>query len=191
VHSVHHGDRKGGPPLFPGPRHGYLQKALGHRVYRKLTHTNLYLNAGSHHHLSNKQTVLSTWVHRARAFCDGDSLHSELVFLRDIFRQNGYKGWQSHNVPNHRPDISKPSNRPISVAFLLYAWPIFSRISRVLARHNIKSVVLPHKKISRFLRPVKAILEFSTPGVYRIPCECGRVCIGQTVYSVDTRLREL
>jgi hypothetical protein len=63
---------------------------LGHRVYRKPTHTNLYLNAGSHHHPSNKQAALSTLVHRARALCDQDSLPVELVLLRDIFRQNGY-----------------------------------------------------------------------------------------------------
>jgi hypothetical protein len=37
---------------------------LGHRVHRKPTHTNLYLNARSnarsHHHLANKLAVLST-----------------------------------------------------------------------------------------------------------------------------------
>jgi hypothetical protein len=29
-----------------------------------------------------------------------------------------------------------------------------------------------------------------TPGVYRIPCECGNVYIGQTRLSVDARLKE-
>jgi hypothetical protein len=37
--------------------------SLGHRVYRKATHTNLYLNAGSHHLPSSKQAILSTLVH--------------------------------------------------------------------------------------------------------------------------------
>jgi hypothetical protein len=41
--------------------------SLGHRVYRKATHTNLYLNAGSHHHPSSKQATLSTLVLRDRA----------------------------------------------------------------------------------------------------------------------------
>jgi hypothetical protein len=52
--------------------------SLGHRVYRKPTHTNLYLHANFHHHPSNKQALLSTLVHRARALCDHESLHDEL-----------------------------------------------------------------------------------------------------------------
>jgi hypothetical protein len=40
--------------------------SLGHRVYHKPTHTNLYLNSSSHHHPSNKHAVLSTLVHRVR-----------------------------------------------------------------------------------------------------------------------------
>jgi hypothetical protein len=63
-------------------------------------------------------------------------------------------------------------------------------MSRVLAWHNIKSIGLSHKTSSSFLRPVKDNLGFRTPGVYRIPCECGRVYIGQTGRSVDTRLKE-
>jgi hypothetical protein len=67
---------------------------------------------------------------------------------------------------------------------------IFNRISRVLTRHNIKSVGLPHMKLSSLLRPVKDHLELRTPGVYRIPWECCRVYIGQTGRSVNIRLKE-
>jgi hypothetical protein len=45
-------------------------------------------------------------------------------------------------------------------------------------------------KLSSLLRPVKDHLGLGTPGVYRIPCECGRVYIGQTGRSVDVRLKE-
>jgi hypothetical protein len=48
--------------------------SLGHKVYCKPTHTNLYLSAMSHHHPSNKQVVLSTLIHRTRTLCDEDSL---------------------------------------------------------------------------------------------------------------------
>jgi hypothetical protein len=40
---------------------------LGHKVYRKPTHTSLYLNANAHHHPSSKQALLNTMVHRAHS----------------------------------------------------------------------------------------------------------------------------
>jgi hypothetical protein len=159
-------------------------------VYRKQTHTNLYLNAKYHHHPSNKRAVLSTLLHRARSLCDEDSLQAELVFLKHIFRENGYSDRQIHRAPNRRPLLPQLDNKPYSVAFLLFVGTVFNRISRVLARHNIKSVGLPHMKLSSLPRPVKDHLGLRTPGVYRIPCECGRVYTGQTGRSVDIRLKE-
>jgi hypothetical protein len=111
------------------------------------------------------------------------------VFLRDVFSQNGYSDRQINRVLNRRPNISKTDNNPDSVAFLPYVSTIFNRMSRVLSRHNIKSVGLPRRKICSFLRPVKDKLGLRTSGVYRIPCECGMVYIGQTGRSVDTRLK--
>jgi hypothetical protein len=160
--------------------------SLGNRVYRKPTHINLYLNAGSHHHPSNKQAAFSTLVHRARALCDQDSLPAELAFLRDTFRQNGYNDRQISRVLNQRPHINQPNDNQDTVTFLPYVGTIFNRISRVLSRHNIKSVGLPSKEISNFLWPVKDPLELRTLGIYRIPCECG----GQTGCTVDTMLKE-
>jgi hypothetical protein len=63
--------------------------SLGNKVYHKLTHTNLYPRAKSHHHPSKKQAVLSTLAYRARALSDEDILQAELMFLRH-FKENGY-----------------------------------------------------------------------------------------------------
>jgi len=64
--------------------------SLGHRVYWKPTHTNLYLHQNSHHHPANKQSVLASLTHRAKALCDQDSLTQELEFLTTVFKDNGY-----------------------------------------------------------------------------------------------------
>jgi len=48
--------------------------SLGHKVYRKPTHTNLYLHQNSHHHPANKQSVLASLIHRDKSLCDQDSL---------------------------------------------------------------------------------------------------------------------
>jgi hypothetical protein len=59
--------------------------SLGHKVYRKPTHTNLYLHHRSHNHTANKQSVLSSLIHRARSLCDQESLPQELQFLTTVF----------------------------------------------------------------------------------------------------------
>jgi hypothetical protein len=60
----------------------------------------------------------------------------------------------------------------------------------MLSRHIMKSVALPPRKISNFLRPVKDDLGLKTPGMYSIPCDWGQVYIGQTGLSIDTRIKE-
>jgi hypothetical protein len=123
--------------------------------------------------------VLSPLIHRARALCDEDSLQAELAFLKDVFKENGYNDRQIHRALKRRPHLPQPDNELHSVAFLPFVGTVFNRISRVLARHNIKSVGLPHMKLPSLLCPVKEHLGLRTPGVYRIPCECGRVYMGR------------
>jgi hypothetical protein len=60
----------------------------------------------------------------------------------------------------------------------------------MLAKHNIKIVGLPPRKISSFLRPVKDDPELRTPDVYSISCECGQAYIRQTGRSIATRMKE-
>jgi hypothetical protein len=63
--------------------------SLGHKVYPKPTHTNLYLHQNLHHHPVNKQSVLTSLKHRAKALCD-----QELEFLTTVFKDNGYSPQQ-------------------------------------------------------------------------------------------------
>jgi hypothetical protein len=67
---------------------------LGHKIYRKLTHTKLYLRWDSHHHPANEQSVLDSLIHRAEALCNQDSLTQELEFYTIIFKEHGYSPQQ-------------------------------------------------------------------------------------------------
>jgi len=60
----------------------------------------------------------------------------------------------------------------------------------MLAKHNIRSVALPPRKISDYLPPVKDALGLRTPGIYSIPCECGRVFIGKSGRSIQLQIKE-
>ena len=63
---------------------------LSTRVYRKITHTDRYINYASHHHPKTKTGVIACLRNRAEKVCDQQSLESELSHLKKTFRANGY-----------------------------------------------------------------------------------------------------
>jgi hypothetical protein len=79
--------------------------------------------------------------------------------------------------------------KPTTTAYLPYI-NTYGRLSRMLAKCNIKSVALPHRKIASYLPPVKDAIGLKTPGIYRIPCECGSVYNGQSSWSIHLRIKE-
>jgi hypothetical protein len=80
--------------------------------------------------------------------------------------------------------------KPTAKAFLPYVSTISGRISRILNKHNIKTVNLPPNKLRNQLVRAKDPAGLKVPGVYRIPCECGDVYIGETCRTIETRIKE-
>ena len=84
----------------------------------------------------------------------------------------------------------KTEDKPISRAYLPYTEATYGRISRMLTKHNIKNVPIPPRKISSYMPPTKDAPGLRTPGIYKIPCERGKVYIGQSGRSVQLRIKE-
>jgi hypothetical protein len=104
---------------------------------------------------------------------------------------SGYSEWQI--LQAHKPLTRAPpqcGEESTSVAFLLFVGMTLNRISRVLPKHNVKMVGLQPRKLSSFLRSIKDDVALKMPGVWSIPCECGKVCVGQTGRSIETRVTE-
>jgi len=107
--------------------------SLGHKVYQKPTHTNLYLHQKSHHHPANKHSVLSSLVHRAKTLCDQENLAPELTFLTNVFKQNGYSHQQIQRAIEPATLTNKTEDKPMSTAYLPYTQTTYGRLSRMLA----------------------------------------------------------
>jgi hypothetical protein len=60
----------------------------------------------------------------------------------------------------------------------------------MLAKQNIISIPLPPRKVFSYLPQVKDALGLRMPAIYSIPCECGRVYIGQSGRSIQILIRE-
>ncbi|KAJ4432364.1 hypothetical protein ANN_20983 [Periplaneta americana] len=76
------------------------------------------------------------------------------------------------------------------MAYIPFYGPISGKIGRLLRKHGLKTIHKPPTKIQNLLRPVKDDLGLRTPGVYRIPCECGKCYIGQTGRTIMERCKE-
>jgi hypothetical protein len=86
---------------------------------------------------------------------------------------------------------AKTKDKLTPMAYIPYTQATYGRLSRMLAKHNIKSIPLPSKKISSYLPPVKDAMGLRTPRIYSIPCECGKVYIRQSGSSIQIRIKEL
>ena len=104
---------------------------------------------------TEKHSVLSSLVHRATALCDQESLTQELTFLTQVFKQNGYSHQQIQRAMKPATRVIETEDKSISTAHLPYTQTTYGRISRMLAKYNIKCVALPPRKISSYMPPTK------------------------------------
>jgi hypothetical protein len=103
-----------------------------------------------------------------------------LEFLTTVFKENGYSPRLIRRAMEPATRNAKAHDKPTSNAYILYTQTTYGELSIMLAKHNIKIVALPPRKIFSYLPPVKDALGLRTPGIYSIRCECGRVFIGQS-----------
>ena len=68
-------------------------------VFRKHTHTDLYLQWDSHHNIPSKYSVAGTLYHRANTICsDPTVLHEEEQHLFKALRKCTYPIWVIHRA---------------------------------------------------------------------------------------------
>ena len=61
--------------------------SLSTKVYRKPTHTDLYLQWDSHHTIATKYSVVNTLYHRAKAVCSNQQLLEEEDHLQKVLTE--------------------------------------------------------------------------------------------------------
>ena len=84
-------------------------------VYRKPTHTDLYLQWDSHHTLTAKYSVIGTLQHRANTICSNPQLlHKEEQHLKNALKNCKYPTWALNRIQKktNNPDRKQaPTNR--------------------------------------------------------------------------------
>lgn len=158
-----------------------LNGTLRHSVYRKPTRTDLYQHARSEHHPAQKRAVACTDI------CDTESLEGEIEHLKKVCRQIGYRMHDIYWVLYLKQKLQLQHVEPVGTALLPFQHYTSNRISRLLAKHSIRTIHIPARRNIHMLGTVKDNLGLKVPRIYRIPCKCGKVYVEQTGKTNETR----
>ena len=165
---------------------------LSTEVYRKKTHTEIYLHADSHHHPKQKIGIIKTLTTRASRTADSHHLIHEINHLRHVFQHNGYN-IDVINKTIHQTLNKNNIKRTIDIPkiSLPYIKGTTDKISKILNKHNIKIAFTPPNTIRNMVDSAKdPINPRLQKEIYIIPRSCGKEYIGETGRYLNIRLKE-
>lgn len=170
---------------------------LGHQVYRKKTHTEIYLHADSYHHPLQKFSVINTLVVRALKISDSNRLNEEIEHLTSVFKNIGYEEFSIKKA------IKRPQDKVLSrgprenrkencgKVYLPFIQGVTDKTAKILRKKDINTQFTTCGTIRQMMRSVKDNIDHQQiKGVYKIDCLCGKSYIGETWRSLKTWLKE-
>lgn len=177
-------------------------------VYRKPTHTDLYVQWESNHPLSAKLSVVSALFHRASIVCrNPEDLQKEQEHLVTVLQYNGYPMWAINKGRNRserkiaeqndaNPDTSSQNNtKNKSFAVMDYIKGLSERIRDILKKRGIQLYFKSSNTLKNILVSPKDKDPKGTKQdvIYHIPCgyeSCGAAYIGETCRVLEERIKD-
>ena len=164
-------------------------------VYRKPTHTDQYLAYDSHHPQSVKRGIVKCLYERAKRLVTKPSVISkEKKHLSSVLVSNGYPfSFLQKITKTRKPNTNaEPATEFKSTAILPYFKGLSEQLRCCLQQQGVRAVFKLETTLrSHLVRPKDAVDSTKQDGVvYRIPCECGKVYIGETGRPMQDRIKE-
>jgi len=163
-------------------------------VYLKPTHTDQYLAHDSHHPQSVKRGIVKCLYDQAKCLVTKPLvIAGEKKHLSSVLVSNGYPSSFVQKITKAR---TTPRREPVtelkSTAILPYVQGVSKSLRRCLEQQGIRTLFKSDTTLwSHLVRPKDTVIPAKQDGVvYRIPCKCGKVYIGETGRSMQERVKE-
>ena len=177
------------------------------KVYRKPTHTDLYLQWDSHHTIAAKYSVVSTLHYRAKAVCSTQQLLDEEEYhLQKVLTENKYLNWALNRVKNkikaptkrdlkrreHTSNI-RGQNKPYMI--LPYVRGLSESMKNICSKHGVQVHYRGGNTIKGLLMAPKdkGHITMKSGIIYRYKCQrvdCDDEYIGESSRTFDERFKE-
>ena len=165
-------------------------------IYRKPTHTNLYLNFDFNHHLEHKRSVVRTLFHWARMVITEDQdKETEMEHLKSILQNNNYKPWMfktTQRATQKPKGTAKKGGSSYSIP-LPYVQGVSEQLAQVFRKQGVGTYHKPFNSIRQQLVHSKdpTAKEKKCGVVYKVQYkDCEEDCIGETARPFGVRLKE-
>ena len=123
-------------------------------IYRKPTHTDLYLNFDFNHHLEHKRSVVRTLFHWTRTVITEDQdKETEMKHLRSVLQNNNYKPWifkTPLGTTHKHKGMAKKGGSSISVP-LPYMQEVSEQLTHVFRKQGVGTYHKPVNTIRQQL----------------------------------------
>ena len=183
--------------------------SLNTKVYRKPTHTDLYLQWDSHHAIAAKYSMINTLHHRARAVCSNKQLlKEEEDHLQKVLTENKYPMWALNRVKlktkvtqaqdqckKNNTNAKDTSGNKKSYMMLPYVKGLSEGMKNVGKKHGIQTYFKGVNTIKSLLMNPKDKDHISKKSgiIYRFKCnrvECEDEYIGESSRTFGERFKE-
>ena len=177
-------------------------------VYRKAAITNVQIKPQSCHDPKVLRGVFKGFLIRATRICSKNYLDEEIEFLKNVFKENGYKeedlqklidevkSKQARDANGDRlEETNQTTNDTGSLETISLPWipGVSTRLKKAYKKAGYKVVFKSGRSIGNILtaRNKSKLPANSHPGVYEIPCSCNTPAYrGETKKRISTRLGE-
>ena len=162
-------------------------------VFRKKTHTDRYLQFESHHPMHVKRGVVKSLFNRAQAVTlREENVQQEVEHLEGVLQENGYPRPFIRKSLERRPQPDEEEQSHRATVVIPYVAELSERVRRVCKDYNIRTAFKSASTLRTALVRVKdpIPMEKKSGVVYEVPCSCGKVYIGETKRTLETRMKE-
>lgn len=157
---------------------------LGHKIFKNKAHTDNYLHADSHHHLTQKMGVLRTLFTRSVRISNTSHVDEEIEYSRKVFANIRYKNMDIIKTIRRArfKNKDKPPITSTQIAsrrvYLPYIEGVTGKLTRVLKNKYIETYFKPISTIRQKMRSVIYNLgQLQQNGVYKVICSCEIVAL--------------
>ena len=158
------------------------------KIHRKNAITNVQIKPHSFDNPSLTRGIFEGFVSRAKRLCSGKYFDEELIFLVDMFVENGHdRNYLNSIINENKHQAPNTENKDSNIVKLPWIPIIGPKIRKELQMTGCKVIFTSATKLKTILCNNKSkLLPNSYPGVYELSCDCGGKYIGETKKRVLT-----